>query len=120
MSEQARWFWGCEECRHEEPGHHPGCTMTPVSDDGHRRKLVAELDGPFVEIARTRLAQLDGFENPPRVSMPGKDRYLHEDCTTYVGPLTAYYIDRPGVWYLTEDHRLINLDRTATPTESEA
>jgi hypothetical protein len=105
------WFEGCQECVHKSPGHYEGCTLTPVSDAEHRRKLLAELAGPFMEIARRRLVQLEGFEHPPLKSMPVKDRYQHEDSTTHYAPMTMYYIPKSGVWFLNEARELIYLEK---------
>lgn len=118
---QARWFFGCRECRHEEPGHHPGCTETPVSDKDHRRKLLTELaDSGFAPIARRRLVQLEGLGSPPLTSKPVKDRYHHEDGTTYWGEMQMFYIPKPGVWWLTPVGDLITLEEeSADPVPSE-
>jgi hypothetical protein len=108
---QARWLFGCPQCHHEEPGHHPGCIATPVSDKDHRRKLLAELADPgFAPIARNRLVQLEGFEHPPLTSKPNQDRYQHEDGTAYWGEMQMFYIPKAGVWWLTPSGALIALE----------
>lgn len=111
----ARWFVGCGTCRHEVPGHHPGCIETPVSDKDHRRKLLDELADPgFAPIARERLVQLEGFKDPKLTSKPGRDRYQHQDCTTYRGEMRMFWIPKAGVWWLTPDGDLINLEGDAS------